>query len=256
MVRSVFARRVSGAGSLLNRAHRSAAAKPCASIQRATSHRGCDSVDRKIVEGRVTIARHAVCGERRARRKRQGRARAADPAQHRVHEPRRAALARLPRQLHRIVHDRGGGNAIEVQQLVDAEPQHVADFGVQSARAAASPRARSGDRWRRASAGCPSRARRAGRGRARRRRCVRACAIARRQIGSSASTACSTRSAATRAGAIMTSRVPAGCGRPARNSRAVIDALALGLQGEDAEHAVAGGHADRVAGRLDDRCPA
>ena len=56
-MRSVFARSVNGAGSLLNCAHRSVAAKPCASIQRATSHRGCDSVVDKIVEGLFTIAR-------------------------------------------------------------------------------------------------------------------------------------------------------------------------------------------------------
>src|SRR6185369_822814 len=56
-----------------------------------------------------------------------------DPAQHAVHETRRAGMAVLGCELHRFVDGGVRGNAIEEQQLICAEPQYVADPGWQLA---------------------------------------------------------------------------------------------------------------------------
>ena len=51
-------------------------------------------------------------------------------SQHRVHEAGRARLASRARQIDRIVDDRGRGDAIEVQQLIQAQLQDHEHVGI------------------------------------------------------------------------------------------------------------------------------
>ena len=95
-----LARSVSGAGWLLNCSHASAASNPYRSSQR------CREPPRMRQRGLEIVERcFAVCGGRRARRQRQ-RLRSRDTRRSTALTNRRAPLARLARQIHRIVDDR------------------------------------------------------------------------------------------------------------------------------------------------------
>ena len=83
--------------------------------------------DREVVERRFAVLRG------RPRRQRQVVPLPPDPPEHRVHERARAALARLPRHLHRVVDHRAGGHAVEVEELVGAEAEDVEHLRIEAA---------------------------------------------------------------------------------------------------------------------------
>ena len=77
-----------------------------------------------------------------------------DGPQHGVHETGGARLSRAPRHRHGVVHRRGRGHAIEVQQLIGAEPQNLEHLEVEPGERAAWRTARSDSRAAAASAAC------------------------------------------------------------------------------------------------------
>ena len=54
-----------------------------------------------------------------------------DRAQHRVHQAARAPFARPSREIDRIVDDRGGGHAGQVEELVGAEAKNLEHFAIE-----------------------------------------------------------------------------------------------------------------------------
>ena len=187
---------------------------------------------------------------------------AAASTQHGVHEAGRARLARRPRQIHRIVHDRGRRHAIEVQQLIEAEAQ---DDERRQGRAGDSGRlAKCSIRWSRlrCQRSVPVTISAAS---ARSRSSARCCAALRergRQVGALAGDCAQRverrrarrRGHATAVEAARPAGQPAPGARPARKSRAVIGRRPSGCSSLDRQAPPCPvGDVDRVARHGDDR---